>query len=191
MVAVMAFAALLVDGQAASAQGAASSVRVLSLTLPATFGDYVQTRRVEFDDPALGVSYFYESAGDSGQARVDVLVYERDSLSMALSPVDAIARKVALFHRMLVLDKALGTPYKIIRDGADTTVVTGSGQPVAGHHVRASQRRGREATLTYFSVFAIGNGFIKLECRVPADGAERRNVAGLFTAIVRQTLAGL
>jgi hypothetical protein len=193
LLAVAALGAAMLDCRPASAQRPAPSIQVLSLTAPDTVGPYVKTARRDFGVATQGVGYTYESARDSGQVRVTAFIYERDPASADLAPVDAVVRQVAVFRQSMAVEQSRGTlaQYEVVIDAADSTVVTGSGQPVPGHHLYVAQRRGGQVYLTYFSVFAIGNGYIKMRCTVAADGWERWNVGGLATAIVQRTLAGI
>lgn len=178
---------------AAQSAGAASApTRVLTLVLPDSIGPYAQTARRDFGTPTAGMGYTYAASRDSGRVLLNAFVYERDSTRVALSSTEALAHQVAIFKQSLTVEQARGTVerFEIPVEGADTSVMLASGDGVPGYRLVIVLRRGGQAYVSYFSVFVVGNGYIKIRCSVPVTDWERRNVAGLATAIVRRTLAG-
>ncbi len=165
---------------------------VRALALPDSVGPYAQTARRDFGTPTGGIGYTYAASRDSGRVLLNAFVYARDSARVTLSSAEAVAHQVGVFKQSLTVEQARGAVerFEIPVEGIDSSVVTEHGDVVPGYRMVIVLRRAGEAYVSYFSVFAIGDGFIKIRCSVPIDGWERRNVPGLATAIVRRALAG-
>lgn len=170
----------------------ASAAPVLALALPDSVGPYAQTARRDFGTPTAGIGYTYAASRDSGRVLLNAFVYARDSARVALSSIEAVAHQVMIFKQSLAVERARGTvgQFEIPVEGVDSSVVTGTGDVVPGYRMVIVLRRADQAYVSYFSVFAVGDGFIKIRCSVPVAGWEQRNVPGLATAIVRRALAG-
>ncbi len=184
-------AGITVAGELQAQAAGAAFTTVRALALPDSVGPYAQTARRDFGTPTGGIGYTYAASRDSGRVLLNAFVYARDSARVTWSSTEAVAQQVAVFKQSLMVEQAQGTVerFEIPVEETDSSVVTANGDVVPGYRMVIVLRRAGRAYVSYFSVFAVGDGFVKIRCSVPVDDWERRDVPGLATAIVRRALS--
>lgn len=185
-------------GRGARAQAPAAApaatpapVAVLALPAPAQVGRYIRGARRDFGSPELGVSYVYADSADSGAVRLNAYFYERGPDARDLPAADALAREVAGFREALEVERARGVldAYTIATGGADTVAVPGSARrAVPGYWLAVPLRRRGQVYVSFYHVYAVGNGFVKVRGTVPEAGWGARGIPEFARALVRQVL---
>ena len=80
--------------------------------------------------------------------------------------------------------------YEVALEEPDSVPLGPGRAAVPGRRVAVAVRARGRPLLSWFMLYAVGDGFIKVRATVPAEGFERSDVTEFARALVRQAVAG-
>jgi len=170
----------------------AAALRVLALPVPERVGRYVRGERTDFGSPTGGVGYVFAAPEDSGRTRVNAYVYEREPERRDEPAAEALAGVAATFRQALEVERARGMvqAYQVALEAPDSVALGGGRAAVPGRRVAVAMRLRGRAFLSWFLLYAVGDGFVKVRATIPAEGFERSDVEAFAHELVRRVVAG-
>lgn len=143
--------------------------------------------RTDFGSPTGGVGYVFAAPEDSGRTRVNAFFYEREPERRGQPAAEALASGAGTFRQALEVERQRGMvqAYEVALEEPDSVALGGARGAVPGRRIAVAMRRGGRAFLSWFFLYAVGDGFVKVRATVPAEAWERSDVTDFAHALVQ------